>query len=117
MSDCVARDFCLIGVGEYVLDPVGTVSRSSEAARLADREADPADADADTSLFSVGANALVLHVASPEAIERAVLLLLRSPQLARAVGSAGRQTVLDRFTLSRQMQQYDELYQSLLFPS
>lgn len=101
-----------LGVGEYVRDPRSQESTESAAARLDDRLSASANA-ADLSLFSVGANAIVLSVASPLAIERAVQLLLRVPELATALGEAGRRTVQTDFTLERQIQQYDQLYKSL----
>jgi hypothetical protein len=106
------------GVGEYVRDPSDQASRAPNATLFDDRgpvsDDDDDDNDDDVSLFSVGPNAIVLEVASPAAIERAVLLLKRQPQLAAALGSAGRRTVQEHFTLDLQMQGYDELYKSLL---
>ena len=101
---------CTTGVGEYVRDPLSKESLESAAAALDDRS----PAAEDRELFAVGANAIVLHVASPTAIERAVLLLLRCPGLATSLGTAGRQTVREQFTLDMQIQGYDQLYKSLV---
>lgn len=116
MSRC---DVTISGVGEYVRDPLSQESKQSAAARLDDRSPHlPAGTEAtnhtaDVSLFSVAANAIVLNVASPAAIEEAVQLLLRVPALATALGEAGRQTVREQFTVDMQIQQYDQLYKSL----
>jgi glycosyltransferase involved in cell wall biosynthesis len=52
-------------------------------------------------------------VASPEAIAAAVLAIAHNPLFAEKLGSAGRQTVQDRFTVQQQMMNYDVLYKSL----
>jgi glycosyltransferase involved in cell wall biosynthesis len=86
--------FAVGGVGEYVRKP----------------SQDEAEHDA---LFSVSENAVVVHRATPEAIAAAVHHLVLRPELRRALGQAGRQTVLTHFTVSRQMSQYAQLYARL----
>jgi glycosyltransferase involved in cell wall biosynthesis len=63
----------------------------------------------------VSENAVVVHRASPEALAAAVHHLALHPELRRALGAAGRRTVLQRFSVARQMEQYAALYDSL-FP-
>ena len=47
----------------------------------------------------------------PDSFARAVRALAASPETARAMGSAGRARVTERFTLRRMLEQYAELYQ------
>ena len=88
-------------MGEYVSDPC--ISKGQESTLSFEESA----------LFSVGTNAIVLNVASPAAIEDAVLTLIHNPQSSAALGLAGRRTVIERFTLEQQMRNYDTLYKSL----
>ena len=95
--------FAVGGIGEYVAAP-------PQLSADQDREGEGVD-------FSVSANAVVAHRASPEALARAVLHLLHRPALRRELGAAGRRTVLARFTVQRQMQQYSDLYQHIVTAS
>lgn len=88
-------------MGEYVSDP--WINKGQESTLSFEESA----------LFSVGTNAIVLNVASPAAIEDAVLTLIHNPQCSAALGLAGRRTVIERFTLEQQMRNYDTLYKSL----
>jgi len=49
----------------------------------------------------------------PEALAGAALELLRAPALARAMGRAGRERILRRFTVRRFLAQTEQLYESL----
>ena len=98
--------FAVGGVGEYVREPgVGGGRGGTRAAGAQQGE----------EAFSVSENAVVVHRASPEALAAAVHHLVLHPELRRALGTAGRRTVLQRFSVARQMEQYAMLYDSL-FP-
>ena len=92
--------FAVGGIGEYVAEP-------PQLSADQHREGDDVD-------FLVSANAVVVHRAVPEALTRAVLHLLHRPALRRELGAAGRRTVLARFTVQRQMQQYSDMYQHIV---
>ena len=92
--------FAVGGIGEYVAAPTHLSADQH-------REGDDVD-------FLVSANAVVVHRAVPEALTRAVLHLLHRPALRRELGAAGRRTVLARFTVQRQMQQYSDMYQHIV---
>ena len=99
----------IAGVGEYVRDPQSIESKESTASRLYSQLGSSDDA----ALFSVGSNAIVLNVATPEAIEQAINLLLHHPDIGLSLGLAGRKVVEKYFTLDRQIQEYDRLYSRL----
>lgn len=86
------------GVGEYVRGP-----HAAGASGIA----------TDTTDFTVTPNAVVVNTATPVAIARAVHHLVSHPQLRAELGRAGRRTVTERFHLSRQMEQYSDLYSNL----
>ncbi|KAJ1410912.1 hypothetical protein B484DRAFT_455756, partial [Ochromonadaceae sp. CCMP2298] len=65
------------------------------------------------SLFSVSANAVIVNQATPQALAAATLHLLKFPSLRAEMGFNARETILRRFSVQRQMQQYDELYSAL----
>ena len=100
---CICFNACEshLGVGEYVCDPRIKTNREALADNI-------------DSHFWQGSNAIVLDVASPEAIAAAVLAIAHNPLFAEKLGSAGRQTVQDRFTVQQQMINYDVLYKSLM---
>jgi len=93
--------FAVGGIGEYVQDPALTLDHSH---KFNDSSGD----------FAASANAVVVHRASPGALARAALHLIRRPALRRLIGQSGRQTVLKHFSIERQMQQYSQLYRSLV---
>ena len=80
-----------------------------------DRQSSGERGSEEGSDFSVSGNAVVVHKAAPEALASAVLHLINHPALCRELGEAGRQTVIQRFGVDRQMKQYDELYSKLQF--
>jgi hypothetical protein len=51
----------------------------------------------------------------PEDIAAAMRRLLDNPELARAMGSAARQTVIDRFTVDRMVRRTMEVYRQVLY--
>jgi glycosyltransferase involved in cell wall biosynthesis len=85
-----------LGIGDYVALPPVSMATLSPG-----------------SNFTVSSNAVVVNVASPEAIAEAVVFLIENPSVRELVGRAGRQTVLDYFTVDRQMEQYSVLYAEL----
>ena len=93
--------FAVGGIGEYVQDPTLNTNHSTS---FNDSSGD----------FSVSANAVVVHRATPQALARAALHLIRRPALRRAIGQSGRNTVLAHFSIERQMNQYSQLYRSLV---
>ncbi len=94
--------FAVGGIGEYVAAPSQLSADGSNSST--DEFGD----------FSVGANAVVVHRASPAALAEAALHLVLRPALRRELAAAGRRTVLARFTVQRQMQQYSDLYQHIV---
>jgi glycosyltransferase involved in cell wall biosynthesis len=61
-----------------------------------------------------GETGVVVEPSNPEDMARGILQLLRDPEKARALGRAGRQLMLERFTLSRAVNDLNELYRSQL---
>lgn len=57
---------------------------------------------------------LLIRPQDPEAIVRAVALLLEQPERAREISEAAKQVVLTRFSLDRMLNEYDVLYEELL---
>jgi glycosyltransferase involved in cell wall biosynthesis len=57
---------------------------------------------------------VVVEPSNPQDLARGILQLLREPEKARALGRAGRELMLERFTLSRAATDLDELYRSQL---
>jgi glycosyltransferase involved in cell wall biosynthesis len=91
-----------VGIGDYVAQPAPVQQTTSNASSTDNPPA-----------FSVSANAVIVNIATPEAIADAVLFLGDNPALRADLGRAGRQTVLDYFTVDRQMEQYSVLYAEL----
>jgi glycosyltransferase involved in cell wall biosynthesis len=61
-----------------------------------------------------GETGVVVEPSNPEDLARGILQLLRDPKKARALGRAGRELMLERFTLSRAVSDLNELYRSQL---
>jgi glycosyltransferase involved in cell wall biosynthesis len=57
---------------------------------------------------------VVVEPSNPDDLARGILQLLRDPEKARALGRAGRELMLERFTLSRAASDLNELYRSQL---
>jgi len=93
--------FAVGGIGEYVQDPTLTPDYSISF-------------NDSTGDFSVSVNAVVVHIASPGALARAALHLIRRPALRRLIGQSGRRTVVAHFNVQKQMAQYEELYDKLV---
>jgi glycosyltransferase involved in cell wall biosynthesis len=88
--------FAVGGIGEYVTQPIApTVGQNA------------------TADFVTSENAVILNVATPSAVASAVLHLAGDKALRRRLGRAGRQTVLQNFATTRQMQDYEKLYMHL----
>lgn len=88
--------FAVGGIGEYVEDPQYVDGYDSIAA------------------FSLSSNAVILNIASPEAVASAVFYLVNHRNLMDSVGRGGREIVKSYFTVERQMQQYTTLYNELM---
>lgn len=89
----------LIGIGEYVEDPKSISDSWSST---------------ESENFSVSSNAVVVNIATPEAIADAVLFLVGNESLRHLIGRNGRRTVTSYFTVERQMNQYASLYNRLI---
>lgn len=61
-----------------------------------------------------GVDGFVVPVRDVEAMAEALVRLARDPELRRRMGEAGRQRVLEEFTLERQTREWRELYEGLL---
>eukprot|EP01032_Pedospumella_encystans_P017323 gene17323-19744_t len=110
--------FAVGGIGEYVMDPaLNNAYRNSSNRGKASNESRPSmnnsynDSQMD---FSVSENAVVVDRATPVALAKATLHLIRQPALRSALGRRGRQIILDHFTVQRQMAQYELLYTKLV---
>ena len=64
--------------------------------------------------YSISTNAMIVNIASPDAVADAVLTLLGNSTLRKAISDAGRRTVASYFTVDRQMKQYETFYRELL---
>ena len=93
---------CFLGIGEYVADP-GPSSVSDTTDPL--RSIPP---------YSISTNAMIVNIASPDAVADAVLTLLGNSALRKSLSDAGRRTVASYFTVDRQMKQYETFYRELL---
>ena len=60
--------------------------------------------------YSISSNAIIVNVATPIAISDATLVLINNITLRNEIGKAGREKVEEYFTVSRQIDQYTELY-------
>ncbi|HWE64478.1 MAG TPA: glycosyltransferase family 4 protein [Chloroflexota bacterium] len=63
-----------------------------------------------------GVTGVLVEPANVEALAAGILQLLRDPTRAQALGRAGRQLMLQRFTLTRTVDDLDQLYRRLLEP-
>ena len=66
--------------------------------------------------FSIASNAIVVNIATPQAIADAVDFLIQNCTARYSIAVNGRATVKSYFTVERQMDQYSELYESLTSP-
>ena len=64
-------------------------------------------------LVRVGKNGFLVPVNTPEAVAKRVVELLRTPDLARRLGEAGRRIVAEDFSLDRMLSDYEGLYSRL----
>lgn len=71
------------------------------------------EAESSYEPFTVSSNAVVVNIASAEAIAAATQYLIDHVDERLAIGRAGRSTVEAYFTVERQMQQYTDLYREL----
>ncbi len=60
--------------------------------------------------YQIGTNALVLNVATPDAVSLAVLHLVSNSTLRKEIGDSGFQTITSRFSIQNQMRRYERLY-------
>lgn len=61
-----------------------------------------------------GQTGLLVASEDPQAMANALALLQRHPQRRRQMGLAGKRRVMQRFTIERNVEQFDQLYQRLL---
>jgi len=66
-----------------------------------------------SELVTDGVEGFVIPPRDPAAIADALATLWRDPALRARMGAAGRQTVLDLFTLERQLGEFQELYEEV----
>jgi glycosyltransferase involved in cell wall biosynthesis len=88
--------FAVGGIGEYVEAP--------------EKEKNPKSPNP----YSISSNAVIVNIASPDAVAEAVLLLINDSNLRRSIGKKGRETIESYFTIKRQMEQYSVLYRELV---
>jgi len=62
-----------------------------------------------------GYNSMVVDEASPQALAEAVMRLVNDEKLRESMGVRARRTVVESFTMERQLDRYDNLYQMLFF--
>ncbi len=89
-----------IGVGEYIIAPVAfneSTSKSNE----------------DLPTWEESPNAIVINVADPAVIADATLHLIYNPEIAKHIGRNARASVLEQFSIQRQMDQYQALYEAV----
>lgn len=72
------------------------------------------DMGSSSDSFSLSHNAVVVDTASPHVLAEAVQMLANFPLLRQALGMHGRQSILEHFSVERQMNQYSQLYRSLI---
>lgn len=58
-----------------------------------------------------GQTGVLVHPADPPSLAAGILKMLRNPELARTCGAAGRQRMLERFTLRRTVDDFAALYE------
>jgi glycosyltransferase involved in cell wall biosynthesis len=61
-----------------------------------------------------GETGVLVQPGNPDDLARGIVQMLRDPARARALGRAGRQFMLERYTLSRTVEDLNQLYHSLL---
>lgn len=61
-----------------------------------------------------GKSGLLVPSQSPDALARAIIQLVKDPALARAMGQRGRQIAAEKFSISRNVKQLEELYLQIL---
>jgi glycosyltransferase involved in cell wall biosynthesis len=61
-----------------------------------------------------GVDGILVPVGDPDAMARVLAELTAHPERQRALGQAGRETVLRRFTLARMISSYEDLYERAL---
>ena len=95
--------FLSVGIGEYVVDPRFHPDNDPTIIK-----------DMKTPSFSISTNAIVVNIASPDAIADSFFILMSNSTLRHSIGDAGRQTIISYFTIDRQMCQYSSFYKELL---
>jgi hypothetical protein len=63
--------------------------------------------------FEILDNVVMVNSANPQVISEAILALAVNPPLARRLGETARRSLNPYFTVERQMQQYENLYDSI----
>jgi glycosyltransferase involved in cell wall biosynthesis len=61
-----------------------------------------------------GETGVLVQPRNPDDLARGIIQMLRDPARARALGHAGREFMLERYTLSRTIEDLNQLYRSLL---
>jgi glycosyltransferase involved in cell wall biosynthesis len=61
-----------------------------------------------------GKSGLLVQSQSPDALAQAIIQLVKDPELARAMGQRGKQVAAEKFSISRNVKQLEELYLQIL---
>ena len=97
--------FAVGGIGEYVIAPPSYgLNPSGPQVNLNEDE---------LPSWEITHNAVVVHSANPETFAEAMLHLIYNPKVARQIGRNGRLSLMNYFTIQRQMQQYEAIYQQI----
>lgn len=72
----------------------------------------PPSVEHDVEFVQVG-NAVVVNEPSPTALASATLFLISHPEERKQIGIAGRTSILEYFSIARQMKQYAHVYSSI----
>src|SRR5690606_7586304 len=63
-----------------------------------------------------GENGLLFTPGDPEDLARKITLLVEDPHLRQKLGNAGRQTVIERFTVTRMMDEIENFLKEVAYP-
>jgi hypothetical protein len=105
-----------IGIGEYV---DGMLFNSSIHVNSLSYLDDPLFPSDDVGFnqhanYTITRNAMLLNVASPEAITEAVMFLIEHEDIRFTIAKNGRDTIESYFHVQRQMMEYEQFYDHLV---
>jgi len=72
------------------------------------------DVGGNPEVVADGVTGFIVPPQDPEAMAEKLLLLVRDEELRRQMGQAGRERVLERFSITETTERYEELYRSVL---